>query len=293
MRPATPHDGPAVAALAALAGGSGWWGVEQRTGPDRAGQCRHVEVDGDELVAYGCVWRRKQAIFGLDILVHPQWRGRGLAGRLIDRLFEDLAAHGATAVEARVDANHTDALAFIVRRGFVEINRLERVRLDLDRAKIAEPTVEGVDIATLEEMRDAEGVSELNALLTAAFRERSLRYLEPFTETPLEDLVDDLDAAVAGGCFVARVGADVVGFSGLVQGREPGTLVSFMTAVRPDHQRRGLATALKQRAIAYAKQNGYRAILAVSPNAAMQALHDKLGFLRHAPTEIRMGRRLQ
>ncbi len=293
MRPATPKDGPAVAALAAVAGGSGWWGVEQRTGPDHPEQARYVEVGDDEVVAYGCVWRRKQTIFGLDTLVHPQWRGRGLGARLVDRLFEELAARGATAVEARVDADHTDALGFLVRRGFVELNRLERVRLDLDRAVVAEPTVEGVDFATLAETRDPETVRALHAMLTAAFRERPIRYLEPFTETPLEDLVDDLGAAVAGGCFLARAGAEVIGFSGLVPGPQPGTLVSFMTAVRPDQQRHGLASALKQRAIAYAKRNGYGAVLATSPNPAMQALNEKLGFTRYAPTEIRMGRRLQ
>ncbi|HKA91181.1 MAG TPA: GNAT family N-acetyltransferase [Haliangiales bacterium] len=293
MRPATSQDGPAVAALAALAGGSGWWGVEQRVGPDRADQARFVEVDGDDIIAYGCVWRRKHAIFGLDTLVRPERRGRGLAARLIDRLFEELAARGAAAVEARVDANHADALAFLVRRGFVELNRLERVRLDLDRAEIAEPTVEGIDFATLAEMRDPELVRGLHAFLSAAFREKPMRHLDPFTETPLEDLVDDLDAAAADGCFIARAGADIVGFSGLVDGPEPGTLLSFMTAVRPDLQGRGIATALKQRAIGYAKRSGYRAIFAVSPNPAMTAVHEKLGYVRHAPTEIRMGRRLQ
>jgi GNAT superfamily N-acetyltransferase len=119
-----------------------------------------------------------------------------------------------------------------------------------------------------------------------------MRFLEPFTETPLEDLVDELTGVVADGSFVARVGGDVVGFSGLVPGPQPGTLTATMTSVRPDAQRRGIATALKQRALAYAKRGGYRTVFALSPNPAMQALNERLGFSRYAPTEIRMGRRL-
>jgi ribosomal protein S18 acetylase RimI-like enzyme len=281
--------------LAALAGGSGWWGVEQRTGPDSPEQARYVELDGDgdggEIVGYGCIWRRKLGVFGLDSLVHPRWRGRGLGGQLLDRLFEDLAARGAIAVEARVDANHVEALGFLVRRGFVELNRLERVRLDLDAADIAESTPDGVEIATLAEVGAAD-MGELHALLNAAFRERPMRYLEPFTETPLEDLVDDLADVVAAGSFLARVGGEIVGFSGLVPGPQPGTLTASMTSVRPDMQGRGIAAALAQRALAHAKRSGYRTVFAVSPNPATQALNEKLGFSRYAPTEIRMGRRL-
>jgi len=96
VRPATERDGPAVTALAAVAGGLGWWGIEQRNGPDRPDLARFVETDGDEIVAYGCVWQRKASgVFGLDTLVHPGHRGRGLGRKLIDRLFEELGARGA------------------------------------------------------------------------------------------------------------------------------------------------------------------------------------------------------
>jgi GNAT superfamily N-acetyltransferase len=291
VRPATPTDGSAIAELAVLAGGSGWWGVEQRTGPDRPEQARFVEVEGDALVGYGCIWRRREAIFGLDTLVDPARRGRGIGRALLERLFEELAARGATAVEARVDADHLEALRFLLRRGFTELNRLERVRLDLAGVEIAEPAPPGIAIAALSEARDPDLGRALHELMTAAFRERTVRYLEPFVETPIERFEAELAESIPDGSFIARSAGAVVGFTGVIPGPEPATLTAHMTAVHPDHSRRGIATALKLRAIAFAKRSGHRAIYTSSPNRAMQALNEKLGFVRYAPTEIRMGRR--
>src|SRR5690242_6578612 len=111
VRPATEQDNPAIAALAGLAGGLGTRGAAERAGggPDRA---RWVVEEDGELVAYGCVWRRTAATFGLDTLVDPGRQGEGLGRRLIDKLFEELAARGAAAVETRVDMDHAGALQF-------------------------------------------------------------------------------------------------------------------------------------------------------------------------------------
>ena len=292
MRLANQQDVPGIVALAAAAGGSGRWGREQRTGPEHPDRRCHVEVEGDLIVGYGCVWRRKDTVFGLDAVVRPDHRGQGVGRRLLDQLFIDLADFGATAVEARVDADHKEALVRMVRVGFIELNRLERVRLDLDEVETSEPTLEGIDIRTLAEARDPDGLRALDALVTAAFQARKLRQLEVFTETPNERFAADLEAAPADGCFIASAAGVHVGFSGLTVGPEPGTLTAFMTAIAPGHRHRGIATALKQRTISYAKRNGYRAIFSNSPNRGMQDLNELLGFKRAGSAEIRLGRRL-
>ena len=290
MREARGQDEPGIAALAAVAGGSGWWGWEQRTGPAQPDRRRHVEVEGDRVVGYGAIWRRKATIFGLDTLVHPSARGGGLGRRLVDPLFEDLAELGATAVEARIDADHREALAFMVRRGFFELNRLERVRLDLGEVKVEEMTLpEGIAVTTLADLRDPRA---LFALVTGAFREPAVRFLEPFTEPPFEQFIGELEGAFPDGSFVAMSGSACVGFSGLMSGPEPGTATTFMTATAPDHRHRGIATVLKRRTISWAKRAGYRAIFSNSPNPDMQELNEMLGFRRCAAAEIRMGRRL-
>jgi GNAT superfamily N-acetyltransferase len=293
VRPANEQDGPAIVALAEVAGGLGSWGVAQRSGPDRPDQARFVEEDGGEVVAYGCVWRRRHGTYGLDTLVAPGHRGRGLGRTMVDRLFEELDVRGASAVESRVDVDHGDALQFLMRRGFFELARVERVRLDLDRVEaVDERAPPGVDVATLAAARDEGTERALHALVTTAFRERPMRRLEPFVETPIDEFVAELDRAIADGCFLATLDGELIGFSGLVPGPEEGTVREFMTAVRPDLRDRGIGTTLVRRAIGYARGKGYRAVFSTSPNRAMQAVNERLGFARYAPTEIRMGRRL-
>lgn len=295
MRPATEADEASIAALAAASGGRGWWGREQRVGPDTPDRRRHVELDGDgRVVGYGAVWRRKDGIFGLDTLVHPDARKGGLGRKIVEVLFEDLAELGARAVEARIDADHTEALTFMTRRGFFELNRLERTRLDLDAAP-GEGTVErlphGVTVETLAAARAAGREAALEEMLAAAFRERPIKFLAPFTETPSEKL-GELERALPDGSFVARAGDAVVGFSGLAEGPGEGEVSAVLTAVSPEYRHRGLATALKRRAIAHARRIGARAVVSHTPNRDMQDLNEMLGFQRSAVSEIRMGRRL-
>jgi len=279
-----------MVALAAAAGGSGWWGREQRTGPEGNDRRCHVEEDAGEIVAYGCIWRRKDRVFGLDAIVRPDHRGTGLGRRVLDQLFVDLAELGAAAVEARADADHKEAIVFMVRTGFVELNRLERVRLDLDAVAMPSPaTPEGIEIHTLADAHDFEA---LDSLVSAAFQARKLRQLEVFTETPHERFHADLKAAPPDGCFVATADGKYIGFSGLTVGPEPRTLTAFMTAIAPEHRHHGIATALKQRTIAFAKQRGYKTIYSNSPNPGMQELNELLGFKRAGNAEIRLGRRL-
>src|SRR5262249_59422727 len=138
------------------------------------------------------------------------------------------------AVEGRVDADHAEALRFLLRRGFFELNRLERVRLDLPGEELPESTPDGIELVPLAVAQDPDSLRALHAVLTAAFRERPMRYLEPFTEKPLEQLATELSRAHADGSFVARAGGEIVGFSGPIAGPQPGPLTAFMTPAPPD-----------------------------------------------------------
>ena len=80
--------------------------------------------------------------------------------------------------------------------------------------------------------------------------------------------------------FLARRGPEYVGFTG-----------GLGTGVRPAERNRGVATALKVRAIARARERGERTMETATGNPAMVRVNEKLGF-RHTSTEVRLVMRL-
>ena len=81
--------------------------------------------------------------------------------------------------------------------------------------------------------------------------------------------------------FVALDPEDgIVGFASLHDTGSAARLEHGLTAVRPSHRRRGIATALKRAQIAWAAQHGYRELVTemVDGNAAMRAVNERLGY---------------
>jgi GNAT superfamily N-acetyltransferase len=218
----------------------------------------------------------------LDLAVAPAHRRRGLGGRLLAALEDDLRAIGAASVHARVRADLPDAIAFLTRRGFVQRHRMQGLRLALDgvdEAVLAEHQRAALDagytIVTLaEEMASVrDWRARLRALMDAAVDgwpdpdpapaapmtpERFAGWLEPALAEP--DLV-----------FLAK---GVHGYAGFA------SVIALGTAVHPDHRGRGLATALKARAVADAKRRGLRWVQSCTANPAMLAVNEKLGYVR-------------
>jgi RimJ/RimL family protein N-acetyltransferase len=138
----------------------------------------------------------------------------------------------------------------------------------------------GIEIVPLAERPEA---------IPAAYELACLALPELPLPTPIEppELERWLDEEVtgpgvlAGGTLVALDGGRVVGFASL-QRREadPGLAEHGLTAVAPTHRRRGIATALKQRQLAWAARNGYRELMTFTQdgNAGMQAVNARLGY---------------
>ena len=81
--------------------------------------------------------------------------------------------------------------------------------------------------------------------------------------------------------FIARLGNRYLGYTCLnVLESDGTTLVHGWTGVRPEERRRGLATALKLRAAAFAKQRGYQQIITAPrrTNLASLRANEKTGF---------------
>jgi mycothiol synthase len=88
------------------------------------------------------------------------------------------------------------------------------------------------------------------------------------------------EATLPEGSFVALVDGEIVGYSGLCRHDSPGVAEDGLTVVRRDWRRRGLATALKRRELAWAAANGLHEVVTWTQrrNEGMRIVNERLGF---------------
>ncbi len=155
----------------------------------------------------------------------------------------------------------------------------------------------GIEIVTLAEelAKDPECLKELYEMDC----ELSLDVprVDPFTRGPFEtwrDWVLKSPRALPEAFFIAKAGDSYVGQSDV--GRSEGladVLYTGFTGVRREYRGRGIAMALKLRAIDYAKRHEYREIRTWNStlNAPMLGINVKLGFVKQ-PAWITFGKNL-
>lgn len=96
----------------------------------------------------------------------------------------------------------------------------------------------------------------VRALLEASMRERWVT----FDPSANADLIDIAASFRDGVMFVAKDGSAIVGCGGLVCENENTARVLRMSVAKK-HRRQGIATALLQRLINYAAENGYGTVV--------------------------------
>jgi GNAT superfamily N-acetyltransferase len=165
--------------------------------------------------------------------------------------------------------------AFAELHGFTESDRqVEQVRI-LDGEIVVDPLPEGIEVAT---------IAERPELLEAAYPlARDQGYtdlaLEGSISIPLEDWLAD-EATLPEGSFVALLDGEIVGYSGLMAHDNEGVAEDGLTVVSRDWRRRGLAKALKQRELVWARDAGFREIVTwtQSGNESMRTVNERLGY---------------
>jgi GNAT superfamily N-acetyltransferase len=214
------------------------------------------------------------------LAVLPEHRCQGVGRALLARALETARRHGSSLLATSFEEGDREGEAFAAALGFEEVFREVEIsrRLRGDEAEAELPA--GIEIVPLAERPEA---------IPAAYELACLALPELPLPTPIEppELERWLDEEVtgpgvlAGGTLVALDGGRVVGFASL-QRREadPGLAEHGLTAVAPTHRRRGIATALKQRQLAWAARNGYRELMTFTQdgNAGMQAVNARLGY---------------
>jgi mycothiol synthase len=241
-------------------------------------------------------WHHQPGTVHLSWSIHPDHRGRDLDTLLFDAILAFVRQHrpatDTLATEMRED--RTETVAFLEARGFVPAMRSERSVLDVAafdpapyRELEASLAVAGIRTETLAALqaRAADWREQLYELRWQIMQD--VPSVEPqvkptfaqFAQQILEDPALDPEA-----WFVAvdtrTDGAPLVGMSNLwVNDPSYTRLDTGLTGVVRTYRRRGIATALKLRTIAYARQRGARTIeTANEEHNPMYQLNLRLGF---------------
>ena len=233
-----------------------------------------AELDG-ELAGSGFMGRSDLGYGAVRPLVLPAVRRRGVGTAVLEALLDHARAIGSTVASSSVDGADERSLSFARRHGFEEYDRqVEMVRL-LD-GPVPEPPFDGVEFVT---------IAERPELLEAAYPlacegYADLKLAVGSVSVTREEWLRD-EATLPAGSFVALADGDVVGYAGLTAWpNDPTRAEHGLTVVRRDWRRRGLATALKTRELAWAAVNGIAELVTWTQrgNDALQGVNERLGY---------------
>ncbi len=247
-------------------------------------------------------WAYNPARFGIWFAVHPQWRRRGIGSLLYEKVVADLQSHGATQLRSWTQETQSDTIGWLRRRGYGELHRTWESRLDARgfgmgafRGYWDSPA--GIEIVTLAEelARDPECLKELYEMHCELAPDEPR--VDPFTRVPFEtwrEWVINSPRSLPDAFFIAKAGDRYVGQSDLRRSEQlSDVLYTGFTGVRREYRGRGIAMALKLRAIDYAKRHGHREIRTWNStlNAPMLGINVRLGFVKQ-PVWITFGKDL-
>jgi mycothiol synthase len=246
-------------------------------------------VDGEEKgsAAIAILPQRPEHGF-LLLTVLEDGRRRGLGSALYTTVSAWMRERGLAQTQASAMEDDEESLAYATRRGFREIERYPRLILEL--SAIEEPVVHapaGIEIVTWADHPDvARGMYEVAVQAYADVPGGDTEEMEAFEDWLAHDMQGSGDRPET--TFVAVAGGEVVGYAKffLTEAR-PTVAFHDMTAVRRDWRGRGVARALKQAQIGWAKRAGYEVCETANEerNEPIRRLNAELGY-RLAPGRL-------
>jgi GNAT superfamily N-acetyltransferase len=209
-----------------------------------------------------------------DVL--PEYRGTGVTTRLLRAASDRARELGVRGLQIEVREDEPGYLDYLVRRGYVEVERQKAVALDLAAHEPEPPFVpEGVEIVS-RRAEHARGMYETSLEANADIPGLDSEHVATFEEWHAFEVArPSRDARLA---FVALAGGDVVGYASIDVLGETG--YHGLTGVRRAVRRRGIARALKLHQIAAARALGLAQLVTESEetNLPMRRLNEELGY---------------
>ncbi len=252
-----------------------------------------IEVEG-KIVAHGIYcepwWSIKPGKYYINLSVHPDYQRQGIGTALYNYVMDILAEHDPVKLISDTREDKSDAVRFLTKRGFKQVMRepvshLDVVNFDPTRfADIpAQMDVLGIRIQSLAEIQsiDPDWKHKLWGLEWELLQD--VPTTDPLTrQTFVNFEKQELGSPGfnANAQFIATHSAQWVGLSALSMAlAEPEKLYTGLTGVVRNYRRKGIATALKLRAINFARRYGAKVIETDNEeNNPMYGLNLKLGF---------------
>ncbi len=268
---------------------------------------RFVLEAGGEAVAYGSFghmdWSFDPDRYFIWLGVHPAHQRKGYGSAFWAFLMGRLGQRGPQELVSFTRENRPRAVEFLQRRGFEvrmreAISRVNPQEFDVApfADKIARVAQSGIVVTTLAELMqsDPQWKSKMYELERVA--EKDVPSISEITKSDPEVYERQTLGApnlLPEGWFVALDGDQYVGLSVLWRDLEDEQrLETGFTGVLRSHRRRGIATAMKARALTFARERGVtRLDTGNEENNPMLQINYQLGF-RPLPAELVLQKQL-
>ncbi|MDX6489792.1 MAG: hypothetical protein QOD43_37 [Gaiellaceae bacterium] len=236
------------------------------------------EAAGSALAVIGP--QRRELVFMLAAVL-PEYRRRGVGAALYETISQWTRERGIDTIEVPVADDDTESLAFAQKRGFREERQEKGVALDLTR--IEAPSVQlpkGIEIVAWAERPELDrGMYEVALEAEPDIPGSEDEELEPFEDWLAHHMQGSGDKPEA--TFVAIAGDEVVGYAKFsLTEAMPTTAHHDLTGVKRSWRGRGVARALKETQIGWAKTNGYEELRTRNDerNAPIRHLNKEFGY---------------
>jgi GNAT superfamily N-acetyltransferase len=236
-------------------------------------------------------WSHMPGKYRLSVQVVPEYRKMGLGTRAWDWIWEQIKDRdpkpALLATYARED--DADSMRFVEKRGFKVAQRNQFSMLDVKafdpgpfEGVLVKVDASEVDVRNFGELMDEDPDALRKAYEAGWEFLQDVPFPEPIQKMPFEQYMAEVEGpwGMPESWFMAVDQGRYVGMSQLWKiPAQPRRLQTGLTGVARTHRRRGLATALKVRAISGAKKAGFETIRTDNEESnPMYLLNVKLGF---------------
>ncbi len=235
-------------------------------------------------------WHYHPRKFFVEAVVSPEFRGRGIGKALYDTVVAALAELEPIAYLCFTNEEWLESRRFAARRGFVDGMRMQESRFNFQafdpggfEADLEHAKTQGIVIRSWAEIEGGEEREREFYALTQQLL-MDMPSVDPHDPPAFElwrkrmlqspRFLPELN-------LVALDGEDLIGLSNFWRSQVPGQVGTGLTGVLTSHRRRGIATALKVRALSAARAAGFRSTITwnAAENAGMLGINTRLGFL--------------